>query len=70
MLLLDETLRELARRDALVARLVELRYFAGLSVEEAAATAGVSAATAYRHWSFARAWVHARMGAGGSSTGG
>ena len=61
LLLLDETLQELSRRDALAARLVELRYFAGLSMEEAAAAAGVSAATAYRRWSFARAWLHSRI---------
>lgn len=62
LLMLDDTLRELAERDALGARLVEMRYFAGMSVEEAAAAAGISAATAYRHWSFARAWIHTKMG--------
>jgi RNA polymerase sigma factor (TIGR02999 family) len=62
LLLLDETLRELAKQDPLCGKLVELRYFAGLSIEEAAATLGISTATAYRHWSFARAWLHAQMG--------
>ena len=61
LLLLDETLQELARRDPLGARLVELRYFAGLSMDEAAAAVGTSPATAYRHWSFARAWIHTKM---------
>lgn len=61
VLLLDETLSELSRHDPLSARLVELRYFAGLSVEEAAAAAGISRATAFRHWSFARAWIHTKM---------
>jgi RNA polymerase sigma factor (TIGR02999 family) len=62
LLLLDETLSELGRHDPLSAKLVELRYFAGLSVDEAAAVAGVSTATAYRHWSFARAWILERIG--------
>jgi RNA polymerase sigma factor (TIGR02999 family) len=62
LLLLDETLGELTREDPVCGKLVELRYFAGLSVEEAAAALGISAATAYRHWSFARAWLYAQMG--------
>jgi DNA-directed RNA polymerase specialized sigma24 family protein len=37
--------------------LVKLRYFSGLAVEEAAEMAGLSRATAFRHWSFARAWL-------------
>jgi RNA polymerase sigma factor (TIGR02999 family) len=61
VLLIDETLRELSRHDPQSAKLVELRYFGGLSVEEAAAVVGVSTATAYRHWSFARAWIVARI---------
>ena len=62
LLVLDEMLQELAANDPLGARLVELRYFAGLDVEQAAAAIGISAASAYRHWSFARAWLHAEMG--------
>jgi RNA polymerase sigma factor (TIGR02999 family) len=62
MLVLDEALRELAGQDPLGAKLVELRYFAGLTVEQAALAAGISAATAYRHWSFARAWLHCQLG--------
>ena len=38
-------------------KVVKLRYFAGLSVEEAAETLGMSRASAYRHWTFARAWL-------------
>ena len=64
LLVLDEMLQELAANDPLGARLVELRYFAGLDVEQAAAAIGISAASAYRHWSFARAWLHAEMGQG------
>jgi len=66
VLVIDETLCELAALDPLSAKLVELRYFAGLSVEEAAAIAGISTATAYRHWSFARAWIVAQIGQRGS----
>ena len=40
------------------ARVVELRYFGGLSIEETAATMGVAPATVKRHWAFARAWLH------------
>jgi RNA polymerase sigma factor (TIGR02999 family) len=55
---LDEALRRFAVVAPLKARLVELRYFAGLSVEEAAACLGISRATADRWWSYARAWLH------------
>jgi RNA polymerase sigma factor (TIGR02999 family) len=61
LLLLDEALTRLAQEDAAAATLVKLRYFSGLSVEEAAEMAGLPRATAYRHWSFARAWLLARM---------
>jgi RNA polymerase sigma factor (TIGR02999 family) len=62
ILLLDESLEELGREDPLGGKIVELRYFAGLSVEDAALALGISAATAYRHWSFARAWLHCHIG--------
>jgi len=57
LILLDEALEQLGREDSSAALLVKLRYFSGLSVEEAAELAGLSRATAYRHWSFARAWL-------------
>lgn len=68
LLILDEALQELTAEDPLAGKLVELRYFAGLSCEEAAAIVGVSAATAYRHWSFARAWLHSRIARTSQST--
>jgi RNA polymerase sigma factor (TIGR02999 family) len=58
---LDEALKELAETDPEKARLVELRYFAGLSIEEAAAGLEISRATAVRHWTYARAWLLERM---------
>jgi RNA polymerase sigma factor (sigma-70 family) len=56
-LALDEALTKLSTEDAEAAMVVKLRYFAGLSMEEAAETMGISRATAYRHWTFARAWL-------------
>jgi RNA polymerase sigma factor (TIGR02999 family) len=57
LLALDAALTRLAAEDAVAARVVELRHFAGLSIEDAAATLGLSRATAYRHWTYARAWL-------------
>jgi RNA polymerase sigma factor (TIGR02999 family) len=57
LLALDEALTRLAAEDPEAARVVQLRYFAGLSVEEAAEALGMSRAAAYRHWTFARAWL-------------
>jgi RNA polymerase sigma factor (TIGR02999 family) len=57
LLALDEALTRLAAEDPDAARVVQLRYFAGLSVAEAAQALGISRATAYRQWAFARAWL-------------
>lgn len=54
---LHEALDRLAKEEPTAARIVEARVFAGLSVEEAAASLGLSRATAYREWTFARAWL-------------
>jgi RNA polymerase sigma factor (TIGR02999 family) len=54
---LDEALTRLESIDAEQARIVELRYFAGLSIEEAADTLGISPATVKRRWAMARAWL-------------
>jgi RNA polymerase sigma factor (TIGR02999 family) len=61
LLLLDEALTRLSQEDPAAATLVKLRYFSGLSVEEAAEMAGFARATAFRHWSFARAWLISQM---------
>ena len=57
LLALDDALTRLAAEDPVAARVVELRHFAGLSIEDAAATLGLSRATAYRQWTYARAWL-------------
>jgi RNA polymerase sigma-70 factor, ECF subfamily len=57
VLALDEALSKLAALDAEQARIVELRYFGGLTVEETAAAVGVSPATVKRQWAMARAWL-------------
>jgi RNA polymerase sigma factor (TIGR02999 family) len=57
LLALDAALTRFAAEDPVAARVVELRHFAGLSIEEAATALGLSRATAYRHWTYARAWL-------------
>ena len=61
LIALDEALRQLGAEDSTKADLVKLRYFAGLSIDQAAEVLGVSRATAIRHWSFARAWLFNRI---------
>jgi RNA polymerase sigma factor (TIGR02999 family) len=57
LIALDDALERLAMLDPLAGELVKLRYFAGLSLEQAAGATGISTATAYRHWAYARAWL-------------
>jgi RNA polymerase sigma factor (TIGR02999 family) len=65
LLAIDDALTRLALDDPTAARLVELRYFAGLTVAEAGKALGISTTTAYRHWNYARAWLHSELlGAG------
>jgi RNA polymerase sigma factor (TIGR02999 family) len=58
---LDDALVRLAALDPLAGELVKLRYFAGLALDQAAEALGVSTATAYRHWAYARAWLHTEL---------
>jgi RNA polymerase sigma factor (TIGR02999 family) len=60
-LAIDESLAKLADLDAMSAQLVKLRYFAGLTIEEAGSALGISTATAYRHWKYARAWLYGEL---------
>lgn len=61
LLALDEALKKLAVQDPLKARLVELRYFAGLTTDQAADVLGISASTADRDWAYARSWLQAEV---------
>jgi RNA polymerase sigma factor (TIGR02999 family) len=65
LLALDDALERLGRHDPIAGQLVQLKYFAGLSVEQAADAIGLSRATAYRHWTFARAWLVCQLADGG-----
>lgn len=58
---LSEALDKLAEEDPKKAELVKLRYFAGLTVEEAGEMLGISRATADRYWAFARAWLYSEI---------
>jgi RNA polymerase sigma factor (TIGR02999 family) len=58
LLALDDALKLLEAHDARKAKLVELRYFVGLPLDQAAQILGVSPATADRDWAYARAWLH------------
>ncbi|HYG81025.1 MAG TPA: ECF-type sigma factor, partial [Pyrinomonadaceae bacterium] len=58
---LDEALHALTEVDRQKSRIVELRYFGGLSVVEAAEVMGVSPDTVKRHWRMAKAWLYGRM---------
>jgi RNA polymerase sigma factor (TIGR02999 family) len=61
LLALDEALTRLATDDPEAAAVVQVRYFAGLSMEQAAQSLGMSRASAYRHWTFARAWLRQQL---------
>ena len=61
LLSLDEALTRLADEDAELAKLVELRYFTGLTIDETAKILGVSPRTTKRNWAYARAWLRREM---------
>ena len=58
---MDEALTRLARESPARAELVKLRFFAGLTVSEAAEVLGISLATAERYWTYARTWLYAEL---------
>jgi DNA-directed RNA polymerase specialized sigma24 family protein len=57
LLTLDEAITGLEAEDPAAAALVRLHYYAGLPLEQAGASLGISTATTYRHWAYARAWL-------------
>lgn len=57
----DDALERLAKLDRHAGELVKLRYFIGLSLDQAAETLGISTATVYRHWAYARAWLQTEL---------
>ena len=61
VLALDEALERLARIDERQARLVDLRYFAGLTIEESAEALGISPGTVKREWTIAKAWLYREL---------
>jgi len=61
MLVVEDALVQLEIQASAAAEIFKLRYFANCSIEEAAELAGISRATAYRHWTFARAWLASRF---------
>jgi RNA polymerase sigma factor (TIGR02999 family) len=61
LLAVNDALERFEQVDPLKARLVKLRYFAGLTIPQAADALGISCTTADRYWSYARAWLHAEL---------
>lgn len=62
LLIVDDAIDKLAKEDPQAAQLVKLRYFAGLSVEQAGECLGLSRSSAYEHWAYARAWLRCELG--------
>jgi RNA polymerase sigma factor (TIGR02999 family) len=68
LLAVDEALERLARKDAVAAQLVKLRFFAGLTMAEAAEALGLPTRTAERNWAYARTWLHREISRGDGQT--
>ena len=68
LLAIDEAIELLVEENQECAKIVKMRFFAGLSIDEAAAVLGISASTAKRHWAFARAWLFDALQPDDSST--
>jgi len=61
LLALDEALEKLKKQDPAKAQLVTLRYFGGMTIEQAAEVLSISRVTAHRYWTYARAWLHQQL---------
>jgi RNA polymerase sigma factor (TIGR02999 family) len=68
LLALHQALDQLAAEEPVCAEVVKLRYFAGLTAEQAASMLNISLRTANRHWAFARAWLYQRLNAAGDTS--
>lgn len=68
LLALDEAMNRLAKKDPVRAKLVQLRFYAGMSNEQAAKILGISGITAKRYWRYARAWLHREISKGDTPT--
>jgi RNA polymerase sigma factor (TIGR02999 family) len=64
LLALDEALEKLQQQDPVKAQLVTLRYFGGMTIEQAAEVLDISRVTAHRYWTYARAWLHQQITGG------
>jgi len=64
LLALDEALEKLRQQDPVKAQLVTLRYFGGMTIEQASEVLNISRVTAHRYWTYARAWLHQQMTGG------
>ena len=69
LLALHEALDQLAAEEPVVAEVVKLRYFAGLTAEQVASALDISLRTANRHWAYARAWLYSRLNPAGDASG-
>jgi RNA polymerase sigma factor (TIGR02999 family) len=65
LIALDDALEQLRAHDSVKARLVTLRYFGGMTIEQASEMLGISRVTAHRYWTYARAWLHQRISGSG-----
>jgi RNA polymerase sigma factor (TIGR02999 family) len=68
LLALHEALDQLAAEEPVAAEVVKLRYFAGLTTEQAASALDISLRTANRHWAYARAWLYSRLNPAGDTS--
>jgi RNA polymerase sigma factor (TIGR02999 family) len=64
LLALDEALEKLQQQDPVKSQLVTLRYFGGMTIEQASQVLNISRVTAHRYWTYARAWLHQQMTGG------
>ena len=68
LLAVNEALERFEQMDRVAADLVKLRYYAGLTIPQAAEALGISSTTAERYWAYARAWLHSELKKGGRGT--